>query len=144
MNLRVFWAVLAPAPWELSPTLFLLRCQSFCNVDSLPSNSHILKFLPSFLFKKSFREVLKWSGIASDTCYDLLILLPLLPQCWDVRIHCHTCLYPGHCACQVLYQLSHTSSSLHFKNKSLATPGFLSQFSFLSFLVRFFFGRHGL
>lgn len=40
----------------------------------------------------------------------------------------------------VLYQLSHTSNSLHFKNKSLATPGFLYPFPFLSFLVRFLKG----
>lgn len=89
-----------------------------------------------------------WSGMASDTCYDLvlLILLLLLPQCWGCKnklphlfIWC-SASNPGHCACQVLYQLSHTSNSLRFKNKSLATPGFLSQYSFLSFLVRFLKG----
>lgn len=138
MNLRVPWAVLAPAPRELSPTLSFCGANLSVTLTLYPQTHTYSNFFPVFFLKNLFREGLTWSGIASDTCCDLLILLPLLPQCWAVRIHCHTCLYPGHCARQVLYQLSHTSNSLRFKNKSLATPGFLSQFSFLSFLVRFF------
>lgn len=35
-----------------------------------------------------------WSGMASDTCYDLvLLILLLLLSAGVARINCHTCLY---------------------------------------------------